>query len=74
MKRAEELIKKFRRGDNAVISNEVELLMIGFAKMHVEAFKKEIKDKAWHMCEDDGWDWHVEVDRVSNLYPLENII
>lgn len=55
------------------VPSEVYPLMIEFAKMHLEAFKKEIKDNGYYMTDHDGWDNCVDTTAINNLYSLENI-
>lgn len=80
----EELIERVTSFDNPKSNGlpfkDIKDLMIEFAKLHVEACKKEIAENA--TCSDDGsayigeWSEHWIVDEASiiNAYPLDKII
>lgn len=82
---AEKLLIKYRRGDDAVESYNVERLMIEFAKLHVEAALKEASEEVCHDIQIDWCDPYdysaghngikgdIDKKSILNAYPLENI-
>ena len=61
---------------DAHYSDDAVVMMIDFAKLHVEAALKEASEKATVNTEPDyrGGEWSiVDTDSILNAYPLENI-
>ena len=61
---------------DAHYSDDAVVMMIDFAKLHVEAALKEASEKAIVNTEPDyrGGEWSiVDTDSILNSYPLENI-
>jgi hypothetical protein len=61
---------------DAHYSDDAVVMMIEFAKLHVEAALKEASEKAIVNTEPDyrGGEWSiVDTDSILNAYPLENI-
>ena len=61
---------------DAHYSDDAVVMMIDFAKLHVEAALKEASEKAIVNTEPDyrGGEWSiVDTDSILNAYPLENI-
>jgi hypothetical protein len=62
-----ELIIKFDNTQGCILEEELPNLMIEFAKLHVEAFRKELQEKA------DTFDFEGLEKITDNVYPLSNI-
>ena len=61
---------------DAHYSDDAVVMMIDFAKLHVESALKEASEKAIVNTEPDyrGGEWSiVDTDSILNAYPLENI-
>lgn len=76
---AREIFKKYSNKANRVQDMNFNEMMIEFAKLHVEACKKEIKNRIYmdenYICMDETINcmFLSDKDSILNAYPLENI-